>query len=198
LLISLDLTQTLPNAGSYSRDPPDDRRRSGSLTGRRHRQQFRMPVVLQPRHRLAQPRSRSAARLVFLLSKLDRLRFCFGDLLRIVKLGRQINTPQPAIRAQHGKLSRQTYRAQHGYFARTRWTAHATVGLGNFSGSCHKSLLSDLRGLLGSSLHYFYEPSQFIVDLPKPVGGKLRRISDTFACARHLLVPDVRREGAGE
>ena len=34
--------------------------------------------------------------------------------------------------------------------------------------------------------------------LPKPVRGKLRRISDTFVCARHLLVPDVRREGAGE
>jgi hypothetical protein len=122
----------------------------------------------------------------------------FGVLLRIVKLGRLINSPQPAVRAQHGKLSRQTDCAQHGYFARARWTAHATVGVHNFSGSCHKSLLSDLRGLLGSSLYYFYETPQFIVDLPKQVRGKLGRISDTFVCARHLLVPDVRREGAGE
>jgi len=48
--------------------------------------------------------------------------------------------------------------------------------------------------LLGSSLHNFYEAPQFIVDLPKPICGKLRRIGEAFVCAWHLFVPNVRYE----
>jgi len=49
--------------------------------------------------------------------------------------------------------------------------------------------------LTGSSLHYCYEAPQFIVDLPKPMRGKLCRIGEAFVCAWHLFVPNVRQEG---
>ncbi len=49
-----------------------------------------------------------------------------------------------------------------------------------------------------SSFHYFNEPPQFIVNLPKPIRGELRRIGDTFIGSGHLLVPNVRCKGAGE
>jgi hypothetical protein len=65
-------------------------------------------------------------------------------------------------------------------------------------GSCHDRLLSHLRGLSGSALHYFYEATQFLVDLPQLMGGKLRGIGDTLFCAGHLFVPNVRHEGAVE
>jgi hypothetical protein len=55
-----------------------------------------------------------------------------------------------------------------------------------------------LRGLSGSPLHYFDEASQFLVDLPKLMCGKLRRIGDAFLGTGHLFVPKLRHEGIVE
>ena len=98
-----------------------------------------------------------------------------------------------APKPRHRKLSRQRECATQRNFARESRTAHAGI-----PGRCHDCRLSPLRGLSGFPLHYFYEASQFLVDLPKLIRGKLRRIGDTFVCARHLLMPNVRHEGVVE
>jgi hypothetical protein len=67
---------------------------------------------------------------------------CFGIRLRIMKLRQLVNLSPPAIRAQHGKFSRQMRFVRHGNFARTCGTTHARVGLADFLGSCHDACFS--------------------------------------------------------
>lgn len=55
-----------------------------------------------------------------------------------------------------------------------------------------------LRGLSGFPLHYLYETPQFLIDLPKLIRSKLRRVGNTFFWAGHLFVPNVRHEGVVE
>src|SRR5580704_2025705 len=166
-------------------------------------------LLQQPRHQLIQPSFRLDENILFLdfldvlPAKLDSWKFtrCLRAPPCIVKVSRLVFPSPPAIRAQHGKLSRHAQRAMHRNFASARRTAHAThahVGFDSFSKHCHGGLLSGFGGLSGCPLHYFYEAPQFLVDLAKPICGIFHRIGATFVRARHLLVPDVRREGFGE
>lgn len=80
---------------------------------------------------------------------------CLRVPLQIVNLSRLVNISTPAVRAQHGKIWRQTRCAQNRNFARTRRTAHATVGLARvglerFPGRCHGCLLSRYEDWIGS------------------------------------------------
>jgi hypothetical protein len=94
----------------------------------------------QPKCNFAQPRfrrSRLAATLIIIdrgpLPKfslrpgLDRL---FG-LRSIVDSGRQVQFSCSAIRARHGKFSRQGRRFQYGNFATARRTSHTAIGSNN-------------------------------------------------------------------
>jgi hypothetical protein len=124
---------------------------------------------------------------------------CFCLLLTIVSLNRLVVLSLSAVWAKHGELPWQALCAIKRDFAGANRTADASVvGFGDFSGLCHDCLLSYLGGLTGSSFHNFNQASQLFVDLPEPIRGKLRRIGDSFVCARHLSEPNVRRKGVGE
>src|SRR5579862_5010870 len=53
-----------------------------------------------------------------------------------------------------------------------------------------------LRGLIGFPFHYFDQPCQFLVNLPESICSKFRGIGHPFVCTGHLLMSNVRHEGA--
>jgi hypothetical protein len=71
-----------------------------------------------------------------------------------------------------------------------------TLGLGVESLSERRLSLLFLRGLISTPFHYVYEARHFVVDLPKPIRGKLRCIGDPFVSGWHLFVSNGRHEGA--
>jgi hypothetical protein len=170
---------------SYSRckvpqAPPDRRARSISSNGDPASIVRVSNLLQQPRHQLIQPSFRLDENILgldllyVLPAKLDSLKFTRKSRFRlcIVKLGRLVFSSPLAIRALYGKFSRHAHPALHRNFTRARRTTHAAhAGVDDFPIHCHGGLLSCLRGLSGSPLHYFYEASQFLVDLAKPAGA---------------------------